>query len=199
MVKLEDTNWRSLLNTRISLTYSLKRCFPLKYSATWRQAAFRDTINNWELENAQNTCLISLKCTGTSNSNTKSSSTKPTASNTGTRMLAVIGGVARMRNFRHYLADGPGRKLYDFWMDAERFFRIPAKDERSRWLKYREIQITFCELETPATKKMQRLEHNFDADSKDNNSIRLGHPVQLCTRNAWSDTECRPTWKIMGY
>jgi len=61
------------------------------------------------------------------------------------RMAEAVSGVSRMREFRRYVADTAGRRLVQLWMDIERFHRIDAGDERSRWLLYREIQITFYE------------------------------------------------------
>jgi len=67
------------------------------------------------------------------------------------RMEEAVSGVSRMREFRRYVADAAGRRLVQLWMDIERFHRIDAGDERSRWLLYREIQITFYEFrDSPA-------------------------------------------------
>ena len=66
-------------------------------------------------------------------------------------MEEAVSGVSRMREFRRYVADAAGRRLVQLWMDIERFHRIDAGDERSRWLLYREIQITFYEFrDSPA-------------------------------------------------
>ena len=65
------------------------------------------------------------------------------------RMADAVSGAARMREFRRYVADTPGRRLVQLWIDIERFHRLA--DERSRWLLYREIQITFYEFRDAPT------------------------------------------------
>jgi len=60
-------------------------------------------------------------------------------------MAEAVSSVSRMREFRRYVANTAGRRLVQLWMDIERFHRIDVDDERTRWLRYREIQITFYE------------------------------------------------------
>jgi len=82
-----------------------------------------------------------------------------------------VKSVSRMREFRRYVADTAGRRLVQLWMDIERFFRIDADDERSRWLLYREIQITFYEFhETPPSAGCR----NPRADHHDVNCVLVG-------------------------
>jgi len=81
------------------------------------------------------------------------------------RMAEAVSSVSRMREFRRYLADTAGRRLIQLWMDIEQFHRIDADDERSRWLLYREIQITFYEFHEappPAAKNLHANDHDVN-------------------------------------
>ena len=68
------------------------------------------------------------------------------------RMAEAVSGVSRMRDFRRYVADTAARRLVQLWMDIEKLQHVDADDARSRWLLYREIQITFYEFhEAPSS------------------------------------------------
>ena len=86
------------------------------------------------------------------------------------RMAEAVSSVLRMREFRRYVADTAGRRLIQLWMDIQRFHRIDPEDERSRWLLYREIQITFYEFHEapPPTSRNPR------ADHRDVNCVLVG-------------------------
>jgi len=86
------------------------------------------------------------------------------------RMAEAVSSVSRMREFRRYVVDAAGRRLVQLWMDIERFHRIDEEDERSRWLLYREIQITFYEFHEAAPPAGKHLH----ADIDDVNCVLVG-------------------------
>jgi len=93
------------------------------------------------------------------------------------RMAEAVSSVLRMREFRRYVADTAGRRLIQLWMDIERFHRIDPEDERSRWLLYREIQITFYEFHEapPPTARNPRADHH------DVNCVLVGTRSEILT------------------
>jgi len=101
------------------------------------------------------------------------------------RMAEAVSGVWRMREFRRYVADTAGRRLVQLWMDIERFHRVDAGDERSRWLLYREIQITFYEFhhDAPApAAAAAAAARSPRADQHDANCVLVG----TCTSPGYS-------------
>ena len=92
------------------------------------------------------------------------------------RMAEAVSSVSRMREFRRYVVDAAGRRLVQLWMDIERFHRIDEEDERSRWLLYREIQITFYEFHEapPPTARNPRADHH------DVNCVLVGTLLFTC-------------------
>ena len=58
-----------------------------------------------------------------------------------------VGHAVGMCQFRHYLQNTPGEKVLQFWMDMERFSRLPESASQTRWLAFREIQIKYFKME----------------------------------------------------
>src|SRR6218665_850518 len=71
--------------------------------------------------------------------------------NTADSFEDAIGHVTGMRQFRKYLDQGPGSKLLKLWLDIEKFFGVPVTDPMTRWMIFREIQVTFYDFENRAT------------------------------------------------
>ena len=93
------------------------------------------------------------------------------------RMVEAVSGVSRMREFRRYVADTAGRRLVQLWMDIERFHRVDAGDERSRWLLYREIQISFYQFHDAPPSAAAGKHHTDNRD--DVNTVLVGMRVIL--------------------
>jgi len=110
-----------------------------------------------------------------------------------TRMAEAVSGVSRMREFRRYVSDTSGRRLVQLWMDIERFHRIDVSDERSRWLLYREIQITFYEFHDAPPPSQQQC-----ADQHDVNCVLVGNYSSSSSTTTFCGLEDPRPWHCNG-
>jgi hypothetical protein len=69
----------------------------------------------------------------------------------------MIGHVTGMRKFRLFLDGSAGEKVLQFWLDAEHFWKIPARSEARRRNLFRDIQAKYFRnggvLELPENEK----------------------------------------------
>lgn len=54
-----------------------------------------------------------------------------------------IGHVIGMRHFRQYIKGTTGELLYAFYLDVEKWLRIPDAEMRRKWTAFREMQLLY--------------------------------------------------------